>query len=409
MKVNHNTFCAAPWFQVRQDLNGTFRSCCLIDHNKTKFHGQTVYRNFEEYFNSPYVKYLRTQLTQGEQLPECYICWHREKNNLMSLRQSINNTVTNNQLFKKSWLSFYFKNKTDYENDLLISADVKTNILCNFSCAMCNPADSSKIYSLWIKDKAHPLVQEILQDNPFYFENINFIYKDNKTYNMLREILCKKPKHLKLLGGEPLLDEYLIKILQEYTDKKNTSLTFITNGSVSLIDTQKKLSGYKSVNFIVSLEGINKVQDYIRKGSNWSNIENNILSYIKQFASQNLFIHCTLQALNVYHLPELITWTSNNNIRLGINQLVSPDYFTLNCIPEDLMNSICNRIKSNQTKLRRIDGEIITETTTDDLINLIKENYHFDHISFKKLKLFLDWYDPAKEWKKLLAEWNQYL
>jgi organic radical activating enzyme len=405
MEINKTTFCAAPWFQIRQNRGGSYTSCCAIDHSCTNYKNQTSYESPTDWLNSEYLQYLRKNLTSGTKLPECHKCWKAEENNLASLRSHMNNTVTDNVSYEKSWLPFYFKNKTDYTNNLLLSADITTSFVCNFSCAMCNPGASSKIYTIWGKDKTHPLVKDYLEQNPGYLDNIGYIYKEGKSYKFLKEILEHKPQHLKLLGGEPLLDQYLIECLESYNFKGKTSLTFVTNGSVDLTEVHTRLSAFKTISFVISLENIEKVQDYVRRGSDWDQIETNILKYINNYSSKNLYVHTTLQALTISRLPDLIHWTSKNNIRLGCGILYRPEYLSFNAMPPKFFAKVCTNLKNSGAVLNRIDGEIITETSMIDFVNLISKDYVFDQTQQDNLKIFLDWYDPDQQWKHILPEW----
>ena len=137
MDINKQTFCTAPWFSVRNENSGEYRACCQHSIEKTEFQGRTKYNSnesMESWLNSDYMQYLRKELTQGNQVAECHLCWDRETEGLDSLRQNTNNMLTNSRTdnLSNTWLPVYFKNKTNYLSDLLLAADVKLNNVCNF-------------------------------------------------------------------------------------------------------------------------------------------------------------------------------------------------------------------------------------------------------------------------------------
>lgn len=409
MQPNPKTFCAASWFQLRQQFDGTLRSCCEIKHNQTDFAGQTQYTDIDEFLNSEYMAYVRHNLNTGNKIKECEGCWVKEKSGVISLRQMVNHDIGLQRPYEKSWMPLYFKNKTTYNSDLVFSADIKTNNLCNFSCAMCGPRDSSQIYAIWQKHVNHPMVKEVLDSNPGMLEDINLIYKEGRSYQLLLNLLARQPLQIKLLGGEPLLDERLLSILENYPNKHKTNLHFVTNGSKDLASTYARLGKYKHINFAVSLEGIGSVQDYVRRGSNWQEIESNIKAS-KDLYPSSVDATTTIQALTLYHLPELIQWAHMQSINLVIATLDFPIHHHINSIPPELMDACLQRLKNCKYNISNyVSQDYVEAITVSNLCTMIEDMYQFDSNAFNKLKTFLQWYDPADKWKSILPEWLPYL
>lgn len=404
MEYQSKTFCAAPWFQIRKENDNKYRPCCQIDISQTHFGGKIDYTwpntRPDEFLNSQYIQYLRNNLNQGVQLPECRRCWEKESLLHQSERQIINNFVTSNQgqNLDKTWMPLYFKQKNNFEFDFLLSAEIKVSNLCNFSCAMCSPKDSSQIYSIWKSNQSHKIVQTFLNTYPNYLTDIKKRFLDS-DYDYLDTILNLCPKHIKLLGGEPLIDKILLEKLVNLDPLKKSkiSLLFITNGSVDLGEFSNSLSGYKQVNFVVSLEGIGSVQDYVRRGSNWNQIEKNILKWNATHRPVNIAF--TLQCFNAMHLPELHKWCHDNNINLSINTLENPEYLSIKSIPPKIREQIFK--KFNQIPY-----------WSGSQINAFKKL--FDQHPHKKellptLKEFTDWYDQSQQWSNIFPEWVEFL
>jgi hypothetical protein len=414
MKLSQETFCSAPWFQIRNDNDGSFRACCLIDHKKTQFQGRTDYYlsqdTLSDWLESDYLQYLRKELTDGNAIPECDKCWQKERNGLRSLRHIINRSVTESASVDQSWVHFYLKNKTDYSGALLVSADVKLSNLCNFSCAMCNPLDSTKIYTIWSKNQTHPMVQYSMRSQPDILKRARDIFVDNKNIGFLKTVLDHDIRHLKILGGEPLLDAEMLEILENLDDKKakKITLSFVTNGSVDLVSLRNRLHGFKNVIFIISLEGISELQDYVRKGSDWKFIESNIKRFIDQFGSKDLYINHALQALTILGLPDLIRWCETHRISLNFGIVNNPDYLSLKSVPEDIKQKAIDQLNRCECKMVLPPMQNDPHITFSGLIDFIKESTH-DPMLTSALKQFVDWYDPSLRWKKILPEWNSYL
>lgn len=416
MHISKKTFCSAPWFQIRNENNGYFRSCCEIDHTKTQFQGRTDYQigkdSLSDWLTSEYVQYLRKELTQGHEISECEKCWQKERNGLKSLRQIINHSTASTSAIDQSWIHAYLKNKTDYTGDFLVSADIKISNICNFSCAMCNPMASTQIYAIWNKDKHHPMVQYAMKQDPDILDNARTVFLENINSNIdfLKQVLDQDIKHLKILGGEPLLDDRMLSVLAEIDKEKSKkiSLLFVTNGSVDLTDVQHRLKNFKSVMFVLSLEGIGELQTYVRRGSDWKSIENNVKKYIKYHGTKDLYVSYTLQALTILDLPDLIGWCEDHDIALNINVLTTPDYLSIKSVPNALKQKIIEIFENCQCKIIPPPLQNEPYITFSGLINLLKETQWSSEMTVL-LKRFLDWYDPRSDWKQLLPEWAPYL
>lgn len=400
MKINDSTFCAAPWFQLRNSSLGNYRACCSISQHKSKFSGQIDYKwpthSSEEWMNSDYMQYLRQELTNGNQLPECARCWRHEDHQIISQRQILNNTISYNQgsQLDQTWVKSYFNNKTDYAHDLLLIADIKLTNLCNFACAMCIPEDSTQIYTQWQKNKKHTWVIEQLQKNPNYLDQVKQVYIDKHNHQLLQYAIQKQVRHIKILGGEPLLDQVALNMLSaiDPSQKARTSLIIITNGSIDLDATCQQLGDFQTIQFIISLEGVGAVQDYIRKGSTWTEIEKNIDNFLIKYShsKNNLRVHHTVQALSLYHLHELVSWCDLRNIQLSTEILIKPEYMSVAVMPEQM------RLECFQTLINTRPALVESIQKIDHRADLIPQ-----------LQDFLNWYDSSGMWQDVFPQWKR--
>jgi len=185
----------------------------------------------------------------------------------------------------------------------------------------------------WANNKEVFFVKQILEKTPDYFEKISNIYKDTRDYNHLTSILEQPLQNLKLLGGEPLLDKKLFKILSSVSSEKKSqiALHFITNGSQSLVDAVRSLEGYRSISFSVSIEGVGKIQEYIRSGSNWKQTEENIISAKQK--GIDVVIHHVLQSLSILGTSQLFEWCAEHDLKISFQHLVRPDFLSLAVLP----------------------------------------------------------------------------
>ena len=415
MNIDHKTFCAAPWFQLRVAADGYFRSCCVINHKNSKYTGQTEYNladcSVEQWTDSDYNKYVKQNLTQGNRLQECQQCWQQEDNKQHSLRQTINNLVTNNSNdISTSWLGAYFRKKQDWSSDLLLSADIKISNLCNFACAMCHPMDSSQIYTIWKKHTTHPLVQMRLTKDPTYLDRARSVFVEKNNLQLLEDILNKHPTHLKILGGEPLMDARTKQTLGQVSTKiaKKINLMFVTNGSQDLIQARQEFLHYKSVSFIISLDGIGSVQDYIRRGSCWTEISKNIDDYIKHYGVDNIHVHHTLQALSVQGLIHLMKWCESRSLCMSVAVLDTPGYMSLASVPTAILQQVAAEL-ANSSIIMPVSTYL--DESHVNIIGLagLLQKQMFDPDSLNTLREFIQWYDPHCEYRSSIPNLDRWL
>lgn len=391
MDTDRKTFCSAPWFQIRNDNKGRFLPCCVIRPELSEFQ-QTQHLSWpantpEEWINGDYAVYLRQQLASGRALPECHRCWDQETSGQKSIRQQINDTVSDNRWSQgdPNWMDVYFQRKYDWQTDLTVSADIKINNLCNYACVMCNPADSTQIYAAWRSQQHHPAIKLRIGETDILDQARNMSNLPERL-SLLQRVIDMGVRHLKILGGEPLMDQRMLELLMSQSnDKKNRIyLIFITNGSQDLVTIKKKLENYRGVAFVVSLEGIDEVQDYIRKGGQWSKIQDNLLRYLDQFGDRDLFINHTVQALTVLYLPALRSWCQQIGVNLALAKLIEPEYLSLASVPPTMRD-----------RVRMCLG---------DAADMLDQQPYQSQL-LHDLWQYLDWYDPDQRWRDVLPDW----
>lgn len=407
MKINQNTFCAAPWFFIRNENRGEYRVCCAIDQKSTEFNGNTNYsldRPVQDWTNSEYMQYVRKNLTEGVYLKECKKCWQRESAGVKSLRQMTNDTITDNRgnELEKTWVINYFKHKNDYLYDLLLAADIKVDNICNFECVMCNPADSSQIYARWINQQDNEFVKDLAEKKKDYFEIVRQTYINHDGVQLLDHALESPIRFLKILGGEPLLNKKTLNKLQNLPEekKKKISLTFVTNGSVDLVNTVRQLGNFKNIHFVVSIDAIGSLQEYIRVNCDWNYVSKNIETFIENFSVDNkkigLSLLCTIQALNVNAYLGTENWARERNIPIDITILSEPEHLSFSILHDDWKKQIIQNLsQTNNNNIELIVTSLLNSTYNNDL----KE----------KFVRFIKWQDPDLNLLKIDPAWKSFL
>lgn len=394
------TFCVAPWFQTRNQNNSEKTVCCAITTP-----ADTNSKNLTplEYLNSESIIKLKTQLSEGEQPDVCWACWDDERKGVRSLRQSLNGVLTDGDFEKANWLDSYFKHKQDYTSDLILMAEFNVGNTCNHACVMCNPEDSSMLYSDWSQRKDSKFVKEYTDKNPNYFDIVKLYGFKNKKYKEYVNSIIRDNRHLKflkLLGGEPLLDTHLLDMLANLDSKikKNLTLTFVTNGSVDINEVLDKIGKFKHIQLSVSLEGIGQVHEFARAGSNWDFVSNNILNALDN--GVDITVHHSFQTTTVLGFIDLLNWCKQHSIKMSCGMVETPDYLSIGSLPNNLKNDIIELIIQNRDRINDVNNIADNELSYENLILKIK-NIEFDPVLHKKFFEYIDWYQVNKSIPKL--------
>jgi MoaA/NifB/PqqE/SkfB family radical SAM enzyme len=397
MEINKKTFCGAPWFQIRNRQDMTKSMCCIVEGDQTD--PDTESMSPLEYLNTSKLVKMRTAMANGVKVPECDVCWDVENHKGFSYRMQINSFLEG----KQKWLDSYFKNKKNYKTDMVLMADIKIGNTCNFSCIMCNPSDSSKIYNSWVKQKGSPFVKEYIDKDPNYFEKAKRQGFKQVSYRDYIESIIenKNMKYIKLLGGEPLMDHKLLDMLYSIPDERKSKieLQIITNGSHSLVEQKHKLGNFKRVTWNISLEGIESVQEYARYGSNWATTEKHILEYEKLYP-QNITILTCLQSPTITGLADLIKWTKKHNLAFTITLLRDPAYLSIRAVPEALKQLALESLQPLENYVVRQNAEYqMCDMAT--LLSYIKDS-SYDKNLHKKFLKYISFYEQDKILPKFL-------
>lgn len=378
-------FCAIPWFGAILSHERTLTPCCQF---KTIPHENTEYKSkdsLNEYING--IIPVREKMIAGKNVEACRDCYRDEETGVYSLRQAYNDyyrTSNSGDYYIKHLKNFNF-----------LDLEVKITDVCNYACAMCNPRSSTKIYTEWSNSLDNKYIKKFLDRNPDYLENIRKNHTGSnkeKTYETLRNILKDHSLwRLKFTGGEPLLDTELVNILKNIDEikKSNMHLDIVTNASKDMVQWAKEVGNFKSITMNISLEGIGKVQEYIRKHSVWNEVEKNVLSWKElnlKDSRYNIDTNIVIQGMSIPNLDKLALWTYNNDIPFKYSNL----YHTNSGIEKGTYENHHTRLLSKNILNENIISSSIEKLTKvrpeEDWKGILKNKYN------KELhKEFLNW------------------
>ena len=245
--------------------------------------------------DSPYLNLLREKFARDERPSACNRCWDYEKHHTgtenLSRRQRdiITYEITNK------------KTEPDY-SILLSSLDYCCTWVCNLACAICRPLNSS-LWSAELKqtDNERKLIGRLYKIKKKLIDQLGFDNIHQVHFN----------------GGEPLATKDHIEVLQKLAHQdvlKNTIVSYNTNGTLYPSDEIINLwQQAKKVTVSFSIDGTGPAYNYIRYPADWNQVTTNMMRMKHEMPNNVVFgFTVAVGALNVFNLPELWKWYSDN-------------------------------------------------------------------------------------------------
>jgi sulfatase maturation enzyme AslB (radical SAM superfamily) len=170
--------------------------------------------------------------------------------------------------------------------------------------------------------------------------------------------------YLDILGGEPFFHKRTKDLLREListNDSEHITVHITTNATRIDLDTINLLKQFEDAVLSISIDGVGKLQEYIRPGCDWEQLKSNI----DLLRTHNISLQAvsTIGVLNILGLQELEDWCNNNDIHWGQPGLIeTPLELQPRNLPYDLQVFVPNKYK-----------KYVSVEATHDPINFIKE------------------------------------
>ena len=271
------TFCPAKWDELHLNYNYNWAyGCCKATPIVFK-------RDWHEELDKQ-----KNNLLEGVQDPSCDYCWQVENQGGVSDRQGYLDN------FDYNTFELYQQPREPH------TVEVNLGNECNFQCTYCGPQFSSK----WQQEQS---------TNPIKFktdiQHYRLVKKQDELIDNNLRFLNKYQEldTLNLIGGEPLLNKKLFKMLDEVDNVKNLHIT--TNFSCShkvINNIIERSQRYHSVKLAISLDSTGLVAEFTRWGMDYDKLISNI-NYLIDNIRDNIEIRILtlVSALTIVDLDRL--------------------------------------------------------------------------------------------------------
>ena len=338
------TMCVLPWMHLATHPNGGASLCCRSNHTdavswakKTGTNSIVTLDNdtIDDIMNSNAFIKVRQDMIDGRRPIECEGCWQDEDKGLKSKRQYEN----------ERWAHIIPKlEQTAKLSDInLIYVELRLGNVCNNACLTCNSYSSTK----WYPDE-----KKIANDLPWFklraMENFKWFENEDFYWDLANK--SQEVEEIYINGGEPTMVEkhfvYLEKLIERGLHKQ-INLWYNINLSQlppKLIELWKQ---FKSVNISVSIDDLRERNSYIRNGSDWDTVYNNLLE-LKKMDWLDLSIVQTISTYSVLYLPEFYQhFYRDLGIHIHLNWCYDPSYLSPWTLPEEVKQKViedCSKV-----------------------------------------------------------------
>ncbi len=241
---NNKSFCIFPFIELLTQ-NGHTTVCCRSD---TPVQSIDKLENFAT--DREYAK-IRNAMLTGKSLPEhCKVCYKLEDKSIISARQE--ETV--------EWAMRLNLKTVDDLGSVTdpVYYEVRPSNTCNLMCRMCAPIFSSLI------EKEQKQLGKIPQEYTEQYSNFDIV----KIEHIVK---------LYVAGGEPTAMPEFYDFVRKCVKRKYTDFEFIVNTNAMKVSTVLLEIGshFKNLQYIISIDGYKKHNDYSRWRSKWETIIKN--------------------------------------------------------------------------------------------------------------------------------------
>lgn len=334
--------------------------------------------------NSSYKKSIRNEMLNGQRPSECNYCWKIEDNNTISDRVLMS---------AKSDSIFHFnkiKQTNEYDPTYL---EVSFSNSCNFACAYCGPAFSSK----WSK--------EIQLHGGYPTSNYNAYIENNisdteqnpyiEAFWKYLPVIYKGLQTLRITGGEPMMSKHTDILLEYIANNSNKHMTLVINTNLGVSDRKfldflarlsKVEQNVKRIDIATSCESYGNKAEYVRDGLNFEKWYNNCVYILENFPKVNLQLMCAYNVFSITSFTEFLKIIKNlqtkyKRVYLSITYVCDPSFMSIAVAPKEWISYLQeskNFINKNFTKETEQRFEHVIAFFNDSVQNK-QELIHLSH------------------------------
>jgi MoaA/NifB/PqqE/SkfB family radical SAM enzyme len=344
------TFCIYPWIHLHAHPTGEAYPCCLAEYKVGQV-GHCHTQTLEEIWTGEPMQQLRDNMLNEKPSAACARCYEQEASGFFSQRQSSNKHHG------------HHVKKLETNPFEMVYWDIRFSNLCNLKCRSCGHVFSSQ----WYQDQTKLA-------GPEWAKTHKPLIQAGRTETDLVEQLLEHIDHVEQIyfaGGEPLMMEehYLILDELERHGRFDVRLIYNTNFTKTRLKTRSVFDywrKFQSVSIGASLDDFGPRAEYIRKGTDWSQIETNRREMMEICPSVDFYISPALSILNAWNLPDFHRYMVEQGLikaqDLNVNILQDPPHYRIDIAPAEFKERLSKKYLDHIMWLR--DKDPLNRATT---------------------------------------------
>jgi hypothetical protein len=337
------TFCIYPWIHLHAYPTGEAYPCCHAEMGVGQV-GNCRTNTLAEIWTDVPMQKLRADMLTETPNAACTRCYEQEESGFFSGRKSANKHHG------------HHVKKLDQNPFEMTYWDIRFSNLCNLKCRSCGHIFSSQ----WYQDQAK------LAGGNWKERNTVLNYAGRTETDMWTQLEphLDYVEQIYFAGGEPLLMEEHYRILDELVRRERFDVRLIYNTNFTHTDLKGRSvfeywKQFDSVAVGASLDGQGPYAEYIRKGTDWTVVEQNRRDMLRVCPEVDFYISPTLSIMNAWHLPDFHRdWVAKGLIRaqdLNVNILQDPAHYRIDIAPAAYKGSLMARYREHIEWLRGQD------------------------------------------------------
>jgi hypothetical protein len=366
--VNTNdSFCIYPFIELLVQ-DGSTTVCCRSYNPITKLSQLTDYKT------DPGYTAIRDKMLQGVRVPEhCSACYKLENVGITSPR-------------KQETIEWANRLGLDSLEDLQkitqpVYYEIRPSNICNLQCRMCSPTSSHLI------DQEY---QRLGLSSPIKIEHTGFDIVDINNVDKLY-----------VAGGEPMAMPEFYEFVDQCIGTHKTDFEFVinTNGTKLSDRFKRQLQHFSRMQFIVSIDGADQLNHYIRWPSNWSTIVDNVNYLVTN--SYYVTFNVTVSMYNVLDLNNLFRFFEQHWPRQAVHlQLAGSRGDYLSAFNHPSSDLVVDMLTQSQQSATYRNNALVA-----NFVDTMLDHYKNDHqCDLVKLKKFFDINDKLDESRNIYLE-----
>ena len=271
----NKSFCILPWVLYHDSFGGYTSLCGRATDPVTKKDDLKSWKNDKNYVS------IRNKLKKGELISNCEACYRYERKGVKDQRWN----------YSFDWIArMKIKDVQDLEKiNSPAYYQIRPSNKCNLKCRMCTD------------NYSHLIEQERKEIKDKKFHNlVNTQHFKMKTDFDVVEL--DNLKELYVAGGEPTVMPELYRFMEKCVKKNKTNFDFCIQTNTAVLKDKffDLCKHFEKLSISTSVDGVDKVNEYIRWGVN-SKIQND---NINRLYMQGINVHL-ISVVSIYNVDTL--------------------------------------------------------------------------------------------------------